>query len=264
MSEITKEKVIASYSVAGVTARSAAKALGISARRLKELMVTYGIPPKRRVSRFPLLANKDWLEHAYIKEKKSVRQIAKESGATTGAVHSALTWAHIPLRSVKDGLKEAFPNGRAGEIHPSWGGGRKIIDRRTKSEKIKSALKMAFPNGRNGELSPRWGGGSFNAGSGGAYVYIWSKGHPHANKQGYVMEHRLVMEQMLGRYLTQEEIVHHRNGKKDDNRPENLELTRRGDHTRKHFEDSFKISELEKDLAEYRRRFGPLDNSSST
>lgn len=49
-------------------------------------------------------------------------------------------------------------------------------------------------------------------------------GHPNADKGGQIFEHRLVMTQILGRPLLAGETVHHRNGIKNDNRPENLEL----------------------------------------
>ena len=49
------------------------------------------------------------------------------------------------------------------------------------------------------------------------------------------MEHRLVMEEKLDRYLTEEEVVHHKNRIRNDNRPSNLELFKNvGEHTAFH------------------------------
>ena len=66
-----------------------------------------------------------------------------------------------------------------------------------------------------------WGGGRTVDKTG--YVRLHKPDHPRA-RRGYVLEHRLVMERRLGRFLEPGEVVHHRNGVRDDNRDENLEL----------------------------------------
>ena len=50
------------------------------------------------------------------------------------------------------------------------------------------------------------------------------RNHPKADKKGRILEHIVVMEKKIGRYLKDGETVHHKNGLRWDNRPENLEL----------------------------------------
>jgi len=79
---------------------------------------------------------------------------------------------------------------------------------------------LAHPTGTTSKC---WKGGRTIDKKG--YVKVFNKGHPRASHDGrYVLEHVLVMESYLGRYLNDDETVHHKNGMKGDNRIENLEL----------------------------------------
>lgn len=75
---------------------------------------------------------------------------------------------------------------------------------------------------RTGSNNPNWNGGNKRDHKG--YVMVFMPSHPFANANGYIQEHRLVVERALGRPLRKEECVHHVDGDKANNKNSNLVL----------------------------------------
>jgi hypothetical protein len=102
-----------------------------------------------------------------------------------------------------------------------------------------------------GDNNNSWKGGRYTDEFG--YVQIRKPTSHLADQRGYVKEHRLVMEESLGRELSRIEVVHHINGIKSDNRIENLKLFHNSsEHIRPHL--SHMINGRDWELVKMRRR----------
>jgi len=170
-------------------------------------------------------------------------QIAEKVGLSPGAVHSALKARGVQMRSYSDGIKAHYPEGRKGEQASHWKGGRR---------KAPTYVRKYY----KAKLATHWKGGRLQTPQG--YIYVHTPDHPNATKDGYVMEHRLVMEKKLGRLIDRTEVVHHLNGTKGDNRPENLAVAKRGEHVALHFDAFDELQKVKAELERYRQQYGEL------
>lgn len=143
-----------------------------------------------------VIKDRELIPRYYLEDGLSTVQIGKIVGLTPGAVGSILTRRGVKLRTSKEGLAKRYPQGRYGKQAANWKGGRMIIN---------------------------------------GYVVVYNSEHPRSGKLNRVFEHIVIAEKKLGRYLAKDEVVHHINGKKDDNRPENLEVCKRSEHVHHHF-----------------------------
>lgn len=108
--------------------------------------------------------------------------------------------------------------------------------RRNKAKMCRSCYLKNVPKR---DKSSNWKGGrAIHNG----YIIIRKPDHPFCKGNGYVFEHRLVMEKHIGRYLKQGEQIHHINGDKQDNRIKNLILTKNGEHCHKYHKKNRKCS----------------------
>lgn len=119
-------------------------------------------------------------------------------------------------------------------------------DEKIRDELIRLDLPR-LPGKARPERNYFWKGGY--AVDDGGYILQWMPEHPQVTSGGYVRQHRLVMEQHLGRPLLPTEVVDHRNGDTSDNRPENLRVfPSNGEHLRVTRTGRSKVSTEEREL----------------
>jgi hypothetical protein len=161
-------------------------------------------------------------------------EIARKRGVTQGTV-----WKHLqtqpgykPNRKFRSGTgKPRWPQERIDRTIALYELGLPLaqVARQVGSNNwhVRQVLERAGVRIRSqseaqqGQYNPCWKGGETMLGK---YRYIYCPDHPRATKHGYVAEHRLVMEAHLGRFLTPEEVVHHKDRNPLNNAIENLQL----------------------------------------
>jgi len=117
---------------------------------------------------------------------------------------------------------------------------------------------LAMNSGRH---SPNWKGGRKVSVRG--YVLVYLPGHQMADSNGYVKEHRLIASCVFGRNLSPKEAVHHVNGDRADNRPENLQVMSIGEHISFHQTGRAVSKDTRRKLSYYRKKH-PLAKDKTT
>lgn len=167
------------------------------------------------------------LKDAYkeLQNGKSLRMVAAEMGINHTTLSRKLKEAGYSTPTKSESAKNTWKNHK----HPNLGKKGELSHQYGKKMSPATREKMQAIYDRIAE-ERRYGIKKNSDG----YVLVYSPNHPHCDKGGYVLEHRLVYENFIGRVLNSNEIIHHINGIKDDNRVENLALTNRSEHFKLH------------------------------
>lgn len=160
----------------------------------------------------------------------TVREVADRYGLSISTLRRRLTDQGIDLRSYTGERKGTTPRPIDDQVRALADGSRSTREIATEigvSEECvrRRMIRLGIPR-LPGKARPErnhfWRGGRTIDKHG--YVLVKSPDHPHRTAAGYVREHRLVMERVLGRYLERREVVHHIDGDPANNDPANLEV----------------------------------------
>ena len=118
-----------------------------------------------------------------------------------------------------EAYKKHYPNGFKNKPFPK---GHKINSGKKLGIDHKKKISAALKGKNKGPINNMWRGGKIKTSKG--YRLILMPEHPFCDSKGYILEHRLVMEKHLGRYLKPSEIVHHKDKNPSNNNLKNLKL----------------------------------------
>lgn len=129
-------------------------------------------------------------------------------------------------------IREHYPGERAEDVGRAIGKSKSSVQHKAHSIGVHKDKKLFFEV-RSKACSGANSGNfkNYRRKTPKGYIVCYIPDHPYASEKGLVMEHRVVMEKELGCYLPKSFDVHHLNGKKDDNRVENLCVMTHKAHT---------------------------------
>lgn len=168
---------------------------------------------------------KEELVHAYVDEDLTMKEVAEKLGVSVGAVHKYIkSYGIEPRRHMRESKREAYIEKL------------KRIPRRKGFHLSEEAKAILREKSLGRYLKPTKYGGHAKRRCDG-YIAIYCPGAHGATKEGYKMEHIIVAEEKIGRYLKDDEVVHHINHNRADNRPENLAVMTAKEHMSLHMKE---------------------------
>lgn len=146
-------------------------------------------------------------------------KIAKELGIAVGTVYNVCKRAGVETRPSRNGYMKGKHHTEQAKSKISVAHKGKIV-----SDETRCKMSESKRIHQSGHRKKRPDG----------YIHLYFPDYLGSSADGYVMEHVYLMEQHLGRKLNDNEVVHHINKIRDDNRIENLMVMTKSEHTSMH------------------------------
>jgi len=219
----------------GASCRALGLEAGVSQQTVARFLVRQGVglrPEGQKPIRVPL----DELRSRYL-AGENLYELAEAAGVSYQSIGRRLRAAGVQLRGMakteqtRQKLSAAkrldLPEDKLRDLHAQRMSCREMAEifgcceEAVRDRLIELGLER-LPAKARPEKNYFWQGGYAVDEDG--YILQHCPDHPQATTGGYVRQHRLVMEKVLGRYLTPEEVVDHKNRDTSDNDPGNLEL----------------------------------------